>query len=142
MTEHTGDDRMQVSVHYHGKNEETGVWQDRRAKEYFPQSNYAYSRSELYFDIDGQHDATWITMKVDHADIEANLGNGEHWIVPPKPFSPQLYPLQPFPLQLFPQQNIPPRRFHLLLKQPIDQVPRNTNTALSLSAVNSVPNLT
>ena len=79
MTEHTGDDRMQVSVHYHGKNEETGVWQDRRAKEYFPQSNYAYSRSELYFDLDGQHDATWITMKVDHADIEANLGNGEHW---------------------------------------------------------------
>ena len=79
MTEHTGDDRMQVSVHYHGKDEETGVWQDRRTKDYFPQSNYAYSRSELYFDIDGQHDATWITMKVNHDEIEANLGRGEHW---------------------------------------------------------------
>ena len=73
-TEWTGNDRALVGVVYHGLDENTGVWQDTREKKHFPQDQYAYDIQRLWFDTDGRHESTWITMRVDREDLEA--GNG------------------------------------------------------------------
>ena len=76
MTEWGGNDRLIVGVVYHGKTETSGTWVDNRVKKHFPQDQYAYDIQRLWFDTDGRHEQTWITMRVDREDLEAGNGIG------------------------------------------------------------------